>query len=82
MVKLPIILSLYPFAWSIGFLSLITPGGLGVREGVLSLFLTTCLPSVTATLVALLSRLWIIVIEVILAAIAWGYYCRKFSKFC
>ena len=76
-VQLPIILCIYPFAWSIGFLSLITPGGLGVREGILSLFLTTFLPSVTATLIALLSRLWIINTEVILAAIAWGYYCRQ-----
>lgn len=77
MVQLPAILGIYPFAWSIGFLSLITPGGLGVREGILSLFLTTFLPSVTATLIALLSRLWIINTEVILAAIAWGYYCRQ-----
>ena len=77
MVQFPLILGIYPFAWSIGFLSLITPGGLGVREGVLSLLLTACLPSVTATLIALLSRLWIINIEVILAAIAWGYYCRQ-----
>ena len=76
-VQLPIILGIYPFAWSIGFLSLITPGGLGVREGILTLFLTTFLPSVTATLIALLSRLWIINTEVILAAIAWGYYCRQ-----
>ena len=77
MVQLPIILGIYPFAWSIGFLSLITPGGLGVREGILTLFLTTFLPSVTATLIALLSRLWIINTEVLLAAIAWGYYCRQ-----
>lgn len=77
MVQLPIILGIYPFAWSIGFLSLITPGGLGVREGILSMFLTTFLPSVTGTLIALLSRLWIINTEVILAAIAWGYYCRQ-----
>ena len=77
MVQLPIILGIYPFAWSIGFLSLITPGGLGVREGILSLFLTAFLPSATATLIALLSRLWIINTEVILAAIAWGYYCRQ-----
>ena len=76
-VQFPIISSIYPFAWSIGFMSLITPGGLGVREGVLSVFLTTCLPPVAATLVALLSRLWLINLEVILASIAWGCYCRQ-----
>lgn len=79
-VQLPIIMSIYSFAWSIGFMSLITPSGLGVREGVLSIFLTTCLPPVTATLVALLSRLWLINLEVILAGIAWGYYRKQSGK--
>ena len=79
-VQLPIISSIYPFAWSIGFMSLITPSGLGVREGVLSMFLTTCLPPVTATLVALLSRLWLLNTDVILAGIAWGFYCKRSGK--
>ena len=78
--ELPIISSIYPFAWSIGFMSFITPGGLGVREGILSLFLTTCLPPVTATLVALLSRVWVIITEIILAGIAWGYYATQTRK--
>ena len=79
-VQLPIIMSVYPFAWSIGFLSFITPGGLGVREGVLSIFSAACLPPATATLVALLSRLWVINTEVILAGIAWGCYYRQKRK--
>lgn len=77
---LPFISSIYPFAWSIGFMSLITPGGLGVREGILSIVLTTCLPPVTATLVALLSRLWVIITEIILAGIAWGYYYKQIRR--
>ena len=80
-VHLPIISSIYPFAWSIGFMSLITPGGLGVREGILSMFLTPCLPPVTATLVALLSRLWLIILEVILAGIAWTFYRKRRIKY-
>lgn len=79
-VHLPIISSIYPFAWSIGFMCLITPSGLGVREGILSMFLTTCLPPVHATLVALLSRLWLITLEVILAGIAWGCYLQRIRK--
>ncbi len=58
-------------------MSLITPSGLGVREGVLSVFLTTCLPPVTATLVALLSRLWVISVDILLAGVAWGCYIRQ-----
>ena len=74
---LPIMLSIYPLAWSIGLMSLITPSGLGVREVVLSVFLTVCLPPVTATFVALLSRLWMISVDVLLAGIAWGLYRRQ-----
>lgn len=58
-------------------MSLVTPGGLGVREGVLSVLLTFCLPPATATLVALLSRVWAICVEIILASVAWGCYCRQ-----
>ena len=61
-------------------MSFMTPGGLGIREGVLSLFLTPCLPTGTATLVALLSRVWVIITEIILAGIAWGYYSRQTRK--
>ena len=76
--QFPIIMSIYAFAWSFGFMSLVTPGGLGVREGVLSVLLTACLPPATATLVALLSRAWAIGVEIILAGVAWGcYYKRK-----
>ncbi len=80
LVQLPIISCIYPFAWSIGFMSLVTPSGLGVREGVLGMFLTTCLPPVTATLVALLSRLWFLTTDVILAGVAWGYYHKWSGK--
>ena len=58
-------------------MTLITPGGLGVREGILSLLLTSCLPPATATLVALLSRLWVICVEIILAGVALGCYFRQ-----
>ena len=75
--QFPTIVSIFAFAWSIGFMTLITPGGLGVREGILSLLLTSCLPSATATLVALLSRLWVIGVEIILAGVALGCYIRQ-----
>ncbi len=75
--QFPIIMSIYAFAWSLGFMSLVTPGGLGVREGILSLLLTCCLPPATATLVALLSRLWVISVEILLAGVAWGCYIRQ-----
>lgn len=72
---------IYAAAWSIGFLSLITPSGLGVREGVLSLLLTLVgLPSATATLAALLSRFWTLGAQLVLNGIAFGLYWRQRDK--
>lgn len=69
--------SVYSLAWSIGFLSLITPGGLGVRESLLSVLLTLCLPPATAMLVALLSRFWMLSGELFAGSIAFGLYYRQ-----
>ncbi|MCY3720949.1 MAG: hypothetical protein OXG97_01860 [Candidatus Poribacteria bacterium] len=70
------IITIYPLAWSLGVLSLVTPGGLGIREGILSVLLTLCLPPATATLAALLSRVWVMSAEILLASIAWGFYSK------
>jgi len=60
----------FAFAWIVGFLSFLTPGGLGVREGLLGLLLANCMSVSQATLVALLCRLWMLSAEMVLAAIA------------
>lgn len=75
--QLPVVTGTYAVAWSIGFLSIITPSGLGVREGILSLLLTSVLPPATAMLVALLSRLWTLGAELLLGGIAFGIYFRQ-----
>lgn len=60
----------FAFAWVIGFLSFLTPGGLGVREGLLGLLLSNYMPAPQATLVALLCRLWMLSAEMVLASAA------------
>ena len=70
------IIAIYPLAWSLGVLSLVTPGGLGIREGILSVLLTLCLPPANAGLVALLSRVWVMSAEILLASIAWSFYSK------
>ena len=60
----------YAFAWIVGFLSFLTPGGLGIREGLLGLLLSSCMPVTQAKLIALLCRLWMLSTEIILAGIA------------
>lgn len=58
------LVGMYSMAWAIGFLSLIMPGGLGVREGVLALLLTAYFPLPVAILISLLSRAWTTLVEV------------------
>ncbi len=68
----------FSFAWIVGFLSFMTPGGLGIREGLLGLLLTNYMPGIQAKFIALLCRLWSLSVEILLAVIA---FCgRKVSK--
>jgi len=70
-------LSMYPsltgafaFAANIGFLALFVPGGIGVREGILVLLLSSFFPLPVATLIALLARLWVTAAELLCFLIA------------
>ena len=60
----------FAFAWIVGFLSFLTPGGLGVREGLLGLLLANYMPTPQAMLVALLCRVWMLSAEIVLAGVA------------
>ncbi|MCY3724564.1 MAG: hypothetical protein OXG97_20300 [Candidatus Poribacteria bacterium] len=60
----------YAFAWIVGFLSFLPPGGLGIREGLLGVLLAHYMPAKEAILVALLCRLWMLSAEMVLASIA------------
>ena len=53
-----VLIGIFPLAWVCGFLSIITPGGLGVREAALGLLLTNFMPVSLAVFVASASRLW------------------------
>ncbi|MDH7486191.1 MAG: DUF2079 domain-containing protein [Anaerolineae bacterium] len=63
--QLPRLVAVFAAAYVIGFLSLLTPSGLGVREGVMTLLLTTTLPAGVAAVVAIAARLWMVVGELI-----------------
>jgi len=57
--------AVFALAWTVGFVVFVAPAGLGVRESILSLLLSTILPVSQAVSIALLSRLAWIVIEAI-----------------
>jgi uncharacterized membrane protein YbhN (UPF0104 family) len=68
--EVPLVVAAYAAAYAVGFLSLLTPAGLGVREGVLVVALSPVLPAGPALVVALVSRLWMMAVELAGAAIA------------
>ncbi len=73
LIAWPICIGIYALAWDIGFVSFITPSGLGFREGaIVGLFaLALPLPGVLATIIALLSRLVSTVAELLCVSIAY-----------
>lgn len=78
---LPGVTATYAVAWGIGVLSFFTPGGLGVRESVLTLLLEPLMPPATATRIALLSRLWTVGAQLVLGSLllVGCYYWQKQS---
>jgi uncharacterized membrane protein YbhN (UPF0104 family) len=67
----PILLTLlvaYPIAYAVGYLSFLTPGGLAVREGMLAILLIPAIGGL-ATVAALVMRLWLVILEVVVAGI-------------
>lgn len=62
----PILVGVFALAWLIGFLSFVTPAGLGIREGALSFLLREQLPTGIGIIAALLSRIWLTLVEVFL----------------
>jgi uncharacterized membrane protein YbhN (UPF0104 family) len=73
LVALPICIGIYAFAWDIGFVSFVTPSGLGVREAaIVALFaLALPMPAGLATIMALLSRFVSTLAEVLCVSIAY-----------
>lgn len=69
----PICIGIYALAWDIGFVSFITPSGLGFREGaIVGLFaLAFPLPGVLATIIALLSRFVSTIAELLCVSVAY-----------
>jgi len=72
-IALPICIGIYAIAWDIGFVSFITPSGLGIREAaIVALFaLALPLPTGLASVIALLSRLVSTLAEVVCVSIAY-----------
>ena len=73
LIAWPVCIGIYALAWDIGFVSFITPSGLGFREGaIVGLFaLALPLPAGLATIMALLSRFVSTMAELLCVGIAY-----------
>lgn len=72
-VSLDLYLSLtgaFAGSFSLGFLAFFAPGGIGVREGILVVLLSNFFPTPVAALIALSSRVWITLAEVLCSMVA------------
>lgn len=62
-------IGVFSLAWFLGFVSLLTPSGLVVREGTIIFFLSPAIGTPAATFLALMSRLAIVLTDVVTAGV-------------
>jgi len=58
--------SAYSLSWMTGFVVIFAPGGLGVREGMMTLLLSPILPTPLAIAITFIARVWITIFEIII----------------
>jgi uncharacterized membrane protein YbhN (UPF0104 family) len=68
-----VLLGGYAISWMTGFLVLVSPAGLGVREGVFTLILKTVVPEPLAIIAALVTRVWMTLGELTAALVGFAY---------
>jgi len=62
----------FPLAATLGIMALITPGGIGAREGVMVGYLSSAgIPIAEATTIAVASRLWFLAGELFIFIAGW-----------
>lgn len=77
---LPELARIFLASYLVGLASLITPGGLGVREGVMALLLTPLAGAGPSAAIALLARFWVTATEVVALVPAWLWYREHSGK--
>lgn len=74
LAALPVCIGIYALAWDIGFVSFITPSGLGFREGTIAFLLVLALPALPAVwgpILAIVSRLISTIAELVCVSVAY-----------
>ncbi|MDN5790654.1 MAG: flippase-like domain-containing protein [Micrococcales bacterium] len=63
----------YALSVALGMLTIVLPAGLGAREGLLTLILSTAIPVSAAAAVAIVSRFIVTIVDVLAALGGWAY---------
>ena len=77
LARLPVLIGGYAMSWMLGFLVLIAPAGLGVREGVYTVILQTVVPAPIAIISALVTRVWMAISELVMAGLCLPLVTRR-----
>ncbi len=77
MSQLPAFIAMNAGAYWIGYVSFLTPSGLGIREGALAWMLATFFPVPVAVALSLATRLWTTAGELLGVALVWGAPASK-----
>ena len=69
-----VLAGMYVFSIVIGFASMVTPSGLGVREGVLAALLSTYLDGPQSVYLSVVARVWFTIVELGMVSffLVWG----------
>lgn len=60
----PAIIGVYNLAVNLGVVAIFAPSGLGIREGIMTLFLNIYFPVSVAILISLIARIWLTAVEI------------------
>lgn len=77
LLEIPNLAAAYILSWMTGFIVVFAPGGLGVREGMMTLLLSPILPTPLAIAISFISRVWITIFEIVLFFV--GLLVKKIS---
>ncbi|NOR44735.1 MAG: hypothetical protein GQ534_04040 [Candidatus Delongbacteria bacterium] len=65
----PTALLILPISWTLGLLAIFAPGGIGVREGIMTVYLSMFISPGLAAVIPWIYRIWLTAFELLLAGI-------------
>jgi uncharacterized membrane protein YbhN (UPF0104 family) len=71
----PTALFILPISWTLGLLAIFAPGGIGVREGIMTVYLSMFINPGLAAVIPWVYRIWLTIFELLLAGIF--YFFKK-----